>query len=394
MESCIPMKKICLDWLENHKIDLLVWFIFLFYEITVVGLISKKFGHPVTYLFHYGINISVFYLHATWLFPWSMKKGMVAIWRIPMILLVELIAYTLIAYKGDMILINLNIITYVKEIKLTPALALTSAYRCIYFLGFATGYYFIGSHIRERKRTAEIEKQSLIKHHEMETELTKAQNAFLKAQINPHFLFNTLDFVYHNIDVESNKASEAIVLLSRMMRYAVRSDENRDFILLEDEIEQIENLLYLHQLRKDNEWAIQLVCSSEVRKIKFIPMVLLTLVENITKHTDFACSIEHEATVKVYIDEKNLYIETDNLIDTNNKKTSEHIGLINIQKRLEYAYGQSVSFKYHVDWRNHFVIRICTSLDSLNVHDMPLDVSLDNDRLLFHVDADPKQIND
>lgn len=389
-ERRIGMKKIWKEWLRKYRYDSLVWTLFVFYEITVVGLISKTFGHPVTYALHYGINIAIFYVHAIWLLPFALKNGKSAIWRVPLILTIEFAGYTLLAYVVDDLLIRSKIITHVSEITISKQFVLTSLYRCIYFLGFATGYYFLLNYIREKNRGAEQEKQSLIKQHQTDRDLANVKNAFLKAQINPHFLFNTLDFVYHSIDTDTNKASEVVILLSRMMRYALASDEHNGFIRIEDEIEQIENLLYLHQLREKGDFPIELICSYEVRLIKFIPLVLLTLVENVLKHGDLS-EADEQAVVKVYVKGGHLCIETDNLKNTTAAGESNGIGLTNIQKRLQIAYGSDVYFHYTTTEKMHFLLTIRIPLSCLGEHEMLLDTEKESDTALFHGDVDWKR---
>jgi len=384
------MKKIYREWLEKYKFDLLVWSLFLFYEITVVGLIVKSFGNPITYILHYGINIVTFYIHAIWLFPYALKNGNAAFWRVPVILAIELTGYTLMAYWADRLLISLNVITHVSELKLTSQLVLTSVYRCIYFLGFATGYYFLLNYIREKNRATEQEKQSLIKQHQTEKDLANAKNAFLKAQINPHFLLNTLDFVYHSIDTDTGIAAQAVILLSRMMRYALGSDEREGFIALEEEIEQVENLLYLYQLRNSGDFPIDLICSYEVRTIKFIPLVLLTLVENIFKHGDLN-SEAHQAFVKVHLENDSLCIETDNLIDTKAIEHSHRIGLSNVKRRLYTAYGDDAHFSFGVNSDRHFIVTIRVPLSTLNDQELLLDTVIDSDKGQLHEDVDQQK---
>ncbi len=387
------MKNFYSKWLLDHKIDLIVWSLFLLYEITVVGLISKSFGSPITYLLHYAINISVFYLHALWLFPWALREKRNALWRIPAVILFEIVLYMLLAYWGDVWLIHMKIITHLTELQFTHQFALTCIYRCIYFLGFATGYYFILDHLREKKKVNEMEKQSLLKQHAIETELVKTQNEFLKAQINPHFLFNTLDFVYHTIERDTNKATEAVILLSRMMRYAIKPYEDREYIFLEEEIAQVENLIYLHQLRKSNALYIQLTAQQDVGKVKFIPLVLLTLVENMFKHGDLT-EVGHEALINLEVDEAYFYLRTDNLIDRRAGLKGSRIGLQNIQKRLLHTYGEHFSFTWYEDDGKHFKVEIRIPLLSLTVHEVPLNDERENDKLPFHATADLRQIID
>lgn len=380
------MKKICLQWFKTYRIHLLVWSIFLFYEIVVIGLISKRFGNPITYLLHYTINIFLFYFHAHNL-QWSLKKNRLAIFIVPLIILFEITAYMLISYWCDVLLINLKVITHLNQLEFNYQLILTSIYRCLYFIGFSTGYYFIVKFVKERQRAAEAENQGLIKRHEMEKSLIKTQNAFLKAQINPHFLFNTLDFVYHTIEIDSTKASEAILLLSRMMRYAVSSNEENGFVLLQDELDQVENLLYLHQLKNHRACAIDLEIDTKLNGLKFIPLVLLTLMENIIKHGDLR-DFRHRAYMKIGIHNCTLRIETKNLIYKKNKMEGSQIGLSNIKKRINQAYGESAVLEHFIDHENCFIVRICLPVDSLHGHELPPNTAADNDKELFRAGAD------
>lgn len=384
------MKKIAADWLNTYKYHLVIWAIFIAYEVIVIGFAYKNFSNPLVYIGHYSLNIATFYVNAYWNLPWAMKKRKNTFWRLPLGIVAIVAGFTLLCYVVDVGLVKLGMIAGRTEMKLTSKFILQCLWRGIYFLGFSFGYYFISRYISERNIAAQKEKAALIKHHEFEAALTKAQNAFLKAQINPHFLFNSLDFVYHSIDNDSEKAAEAILLLSRMMRYAVKSDEMHDFIYLEEEIEQVENLLYLHQLRKCDEFPVQLICSAEVRKIKFIPLVLLTLVENVLKHGDLN-EVTGEAAVMVYVDKEVLHIETDNLAGIHSNRNSTHIGLNNIRKRLELAY-ENLYFEHELQADRRFTVSLAVPLASLSVHDRPLAFEPDNDKGWFHANAGLTQI--
>ncbi|MDQ7948947.1 MAG: histidine kinase [Pedobacter sp.] len=375
------MKKISLDWLKRRRYHFLIWAIFMAYETMVIGFAYKNFTNPLVYVAHYAVNIALFYVNAIWFLPWALEAKQYRFLKLFIGFPILLYAYIWISYVVDWSLVELQITT-IKEIKMTNKFVLQAIWRFVYFTGFSTGYYLVNRYINERNKAAEKEKEALIRRHEAEAALSTAQNAFLKAQINPHFLFNSLDFVYHSIDNDSERAAEAILLLSRMMRYAVKSDETHDFIYLEDEIEQVENLLYLHQLRKTEELPVQLICAFEVRTVKFIPLVLLTLVENVLKHGDLSNEMD-EAAVMVYIDKGTLHIETDNMAGLNQFGESSHIGLANIRKRLEFAYGP-VSFEHQLLKNGRFIVHLAIPLESLTVHDQPKAFSANNDRQLSH----------
>jgi two-component system LytT family sensor kinase len=235
---------------------------------------------------------------------------------------------------------------------------LVHGYRGTYYLIMSSTYYFVKNYIAETKKSRELEKQrfdEIINRQQIEQELAKAQNAFLKAQINPHFLFNTLDFIYHNVMELSPRAADAIISLSEMMRYAIDADKMGEFIKIGDEIEQVQNLQYLNRLRKNQEMPLKIIYSDEVAGISFIPLVLLTLAENIFKHGNL--NEGHEATMRVFIENGFLFIETDNLSSRHIEDT-KRTGLLNIGQRLKYAYGDSVIFNYYQSPDEHFKVQI------------------------------------
>jgi two-component system LytT family sensor kinase len=357
---------------DKYKVHLLIWALFIFYETVVIGLVFKVFGHPLTYILHYIAVLSLFYLHADFALAWSLRDKRATFWRLPLVLIVEASVFILTSFSIDKWLIKIGFISSSEPLELTFLYSLKILYRCVYFLGFATAYYFLMTYNKEKKRTNELEQQLLkdiIKSQKVEQELTKAQNAFLKAQINPHFLFNTLDFIYHNIDVSSPVAADAVIILTDMMRYAVDADKMGDFISLGEEIEQAENLLYLSQMRKNHALGFQIDYTEEVRVIYLIPLVLLTLVENILKHGNLN-DPEHEALINIYIENHSFHIVTDNLINHEplKLKTGQHTGLKNIEKRLRYAYGNEIKFEYHTDDTNHFRVHLSIPQEQLKMH--------------------------
>lgn len=373
---------------KNYKVHLLVWLIFILYETVVIGLVYGAFGKPVTYIAHYTLIIALFYLHALLLLPWALKTNKNSFWRLPLILTAELSLFIAVSFFVDSLLVNFGLLPNRGPLTLDFQYAMKSVYRILYFIGFATGYCFILRYNNEKKRTNELEKQHLkdiIYRQKSQQELTKAQNSFLKAQINPHFLFNSLDFIYHNIDSLSPIAADAVIILSEMMRYAIDSDKMGDYISLGDEIDQVNNLLYLNQMRKNHELCFNLHFTEEVRNIQLIPLVLLTLVENIFKHGNLN-QPEHAAEVKLYLSDEHFIIETDNLVNHASKSGSQ-TGLANISERLKYAYGTEIKFTHHADDRNHFIVFLAIPVEPLYKR-VVLPASLkDNDTGLAHAFA-------
>lgn len=352
-ESAHLKKSPILQWLISKKLHIIVWIIFIFYEAIIVGLINGKFGNLPPYILYYTFNIITFYVHAHIVLAFGFKNPKQTVWKLPLAVAVEIMCYFLITVILDYIIIFHT--DYTGSRKITFDLQYFSAplYRCVYFMCFSTGYYFLLNYIKERKKTEELEKQRL----NNQIQIARSENAFLKAQIQPHLLFNTLDFIYQNARDASPVAAEAIHSLSEMMRYSVDSNKDREFILLDEEINQVENLINLHQLRKDHSIQLRFWYDDEIRSLKIIPMVLITLVENIFKHGELF-KASHPAEVGIKLEDGNLLIETSNLVNEIKDSSGLHSGMENIKKRLEYTYGSNATFSHLTDAGNYFRVTL------------------------------------
>ncbi|KQC00587.1 hypothetical protein [Pedobacter sp. Hv1] len=106
--------------------------------------------------------------------------------------------------------------------------------------------------------------------------------------------------------------------------------------------------------------------TAEVRKIQFIPLILLTLVENIFKHGNITTE-GHGAQITLTVVEDVFYMETENLISRNISKISNNAGISNIENRLRYAYGNDLTFTYGQIEDNHFKVSISIPITALSV---------------------------
>lgn len=352
------MVKKRLNWILANKIHFVVWFLFIIYEWALVGLMNKLYPHPLVDPLHFLINICFFYVNAHYTLPFFLKKKRGVYLLLPGLIL-QIAVYILLHFSLDKILIATEVIQLKKVYVLNWAVVIRNLYRGIYFLGFSTGYYFLRNYIQERKRAEELEQDKLkaiIKHQQMQQELTNAQNAFLKAQINPHFLFNTLDFVYHNVNKHSPMAGEAVARLAEMMRFAIAAGEREQHIRLGDEIEQVENLIFLYQIRKNNGLAISFNYPQEALELKIIPLVLLTLVENVFKHGYLTSNEKDLAEIKLSIDNEVLTITTTNTIGRLQTLMSNKTGLKNVDERLGFAYGKNYAFNHEAKGSKFLVV--------------------------------------
>lgn len=116
-----------------------------------------------------------------------------------------------------------------------------------------------------------------------EAEKLSAQIASLKSQINPHFLFNTLNSIYATAIDVSPKTADMVDKLSEMMRYTMK-DTHQNFVLLESEINYIDNFIALQRLRLDRRVKLEYSTLKSIPALEIAPMLLIPFVENAFKH--------------------------------------------------------------------------------------------------------------
>jgi sensor histidine kinase YesM len=130
-----------------------------------------------------------------------------------------------------------------------------------------------------------------------EKEKLSAQIASLKSQINPHFLFNTLNNIYATAIDTSPKAADMIDKLSEMMRYTMK-DTQQDFVLLEDEINYINSFIALQKLRLDRSVKLEYNSLENIPALQIAPMLLIPFIENAFKH---GVNSEQKSHIKIEI---------------------------------------------------------------------------------------------
>ncbi|MEG0947776.1 MAG: histidine kinase [Bacteroidales bacterium] len=140
----------------------------------------------------------------------------------------------------------------------------------------------------------------------------QSENALLKSQLNPHFLYNTLNNIDALITYNTDKASESVILLSSLLRYMTYQG-NQKQVLLIDEINHLKEYISLQQLRMENPAAISFKANIQDESIKIAPMLLMPFIENIFKH---AADRIHDNAIKIWIDTDSslLKLQTENTI--------------------------------------------------------------------------------
>jgi len=210
----------------------------------------------------------------------------------------------------------------------------------VFYFGVSLLVAYITTLREGQKQRKILEAQKL----QLEVEKSEANLNFLKAQINPHFLHNTLNFLYAKSLPYSPELSEGILTLSDIMRYALSEGNAREGKApLKDEIEHVRNVIKINQLRYSNKLNVNFEVTGAVDGAMIIPFVLITLVENAFKHGDLQ-KPEHPIVIKLNVDGNKIAFYCTNKKKTGPKELSTGVGLENIRKRLDLAYGDKYKF--------------------------------------------------
>ena len=165
-------------------------------------------------------------------------------------------------------------------------------------------------------------------------EKKNAELKALKTQINPHFIFNTLNNIYSLVYQKSEKALPAIEELGQLLRYSTK-DLEKDSITLDQEIGYIDSLIELEKLRLRNPELILVEKNIHDPHLNISPMLLVPFVENAFKHGDFRGK---GFELKISDQDKVLHFYLLNFKKDKMKDSSSGIGIQNVKKRLEILY--------------------------------------------------------
>lgn len=178
--------------------------------------------------------------------------------------------------------------------------------------------------------------RQILSRQEMEAEKNKAELAVYKAQINPHFLFNTLNTLYALVLSGSDKTESAFVKFSGILRY-MYSQGSSELIPAERELEYIRQYIDLQKLRLNHHTKVELELEPPHSPVFIPPMILLPFIENAFK---YGTSSDTDSTIYICIriNENRLHLSTKNAV-MRRRKEGTGIGIENCRKRLELLYS-------------------------------------------------------
>lgn len=176
---------------------------------------------------------------------------------------------------------------------------------------------------------------------ELEKEKAFTELEYLKSQINPHFVFNTLNSIYFLIEPENDQARGALHTFSQMLRYQLY-DSSCEQVPVEKEMEYIRNYITLQSLRLENGYRVTADLEENLAGFNIPPLLLIILVENAFKHLSHHSHIMNTVHVQASCREKQIIFHCENSCSPQERpKEIGGIGLKNLKRRLELIYAGS-----------------------------------------------------
>jgi len=210
-----------------------------------------------------------------------------------------------------------------------------------FYVGVTSLFKFVKDWLQLQEMTLKIT--------QIEREKLEAELSTLKSQLNPHFLFNSLNNIYSLALTNSPKTPEIILRLSDLMRH-VLYESRENFIFVKNELDFLSNYIELQKIRLNNQIDIQYSVEGDVPEMKVIPLIFEPFIDNAFKH-----GLRHPATspylhIAIHFQPKIMQFTIENNFDNiQSPKTHKNsgIGLKNIERRLEFLYAPG-EYKYEI----------------------------------------------
>lgn len=221
-------------------------------------------------------------------------------------------------------------------------------------------YFRIGAQQRIRIKEEEQKRiKAEIELKELEVKQSQAELNLLKSQVNPHFLFNSLNSIYSLILNNSDIAADAVMKLSDLMRYLLESSKKRK-VLVKNEFEFLQNYIDLEIIRLGKKAKIISSFKGDQSGKIIAPLLLIAFVENCFKHGISVNSKENKIDISVELNDNRLLLQTINNIAPqriNPATKKSGTGIENVKKRLELLYPGKHQLEINND-EKEFVVNL------------------------------------
>ncbi|MEP6844730.1 MAG: histidine kinase [Panacibacter sp.] len=311
----------------KYKVDhILFWLVTILFHCFLKSFIWTKAG-PTNFFLEIFLRNAILavicYVNIGYLFPRYFKKGSYGIYILSALFC--LVFYTAFKNLHDTWLYG-------------HVMGDTTKRHFFYstFYNFSTAlFYVVFTLALELSKKWYVQQQLLQK---IQVEKLHTELQYLKAQMNPHFLFNSLNSIHFQIDKTNNDARESLQKFSAMLRYQLY-ECNADRVPIEKEINYLQHYVDMQRLRKNDHYKIQFTTSPEIKNFNIAPLLLLPFIENAFKH--FSAHADKPNYINIQVDKKE-NVFSFSVINTKDAAAPVYeeggIGLKNVERRLELLY--------------------------------------------------------
>jgi len=267
---------------------------------------------------------TMFYVNSFWLFPSFFERKRFGLYVLINIGLLILLSHLFVEVNG-LIIVDHKI--HEPKFNFPPFFHYMRMVSMLIFMFFIS---LVFSLIRKVGVQDATEKQ-------LSKEKSDTEIQLLKAQINPHFIFNSMNNIYSLAYSKSDQAPEAILKLSEMLRY-VYYDCNRDEVTLGAELEYIRNYMAFQQMKSPHEQNIVLDTEGIDESFRIAPMLFIPFVENSFKYSKIEDLKDARVEIKLSTNQGNLYFKISNTYHDNGNIPGSGVGIENVRNRLALTY--------------------------------------------------------
>lgn len=331
--------------MSKSKLYLLIFLHLLFWVLnylyitngylTWIGFDNDSGSLGVAYSYGMFFNAFLFYVQVFWLVPYFFIKHKKATFWLYSLLLLFLITFIEVCLDIKVMLHYELINEHVSFILIGTSIFIQNLMFHILYTVFGFFYRFLFAY-----RDAERKRQELLK------ETHKTELKYLKAQLNPHFLFNGINSVYHLIGSNNAMAKNTLLQFSDLLRYQLY-ESSEQFISLEKELTYLTQFIRMEEIRKGEDISLSYEIDYESSALTIAPLLLTPFVENAFKHiSHHNKNTDNKISIHIKEEEEKLLLEVKNTVDHDHgKATVGGVGLVNVKRRLALLYPE----KYILD---------------------------------------------
>lgn len=313
------------------------------YYLYEIGMLYAYTGHGVYLwdaLIHLIVNLCFFYFNAHVVLSYSSSRTsrLTAILCAIAFITLELLLFLIAKYLVNTLFPDIGIPTS-RPFQNWETFLRDVLWRFIYLFGLSTAYWFSISSAAKQRQLASLEHtrlRELAQQEVVKQDLLATENAFLRAQINSHFLFNTLSYLHASVHDLNQEVGKTILHLSSILRYSFSTTADGK-VSLADELNHISHIFNITRIKSSKPLQLEYSVTGTPGNQQIIPLILVTLAENMLKYADFR-TINRPAKFICSINQNCLSIHITNSKRSAYSPFSSGIGMENLKKRLILAY--------------------------------------------------------